>query len=116
MTSYVHVAACRSAPKKRGRTTGPGVAQTILQHLRGQNLYAAWVDNGKPGEWRNVQRAARKAHAAARPKSKAAAPPPPTAPRTAGVKRKEAGADGAASSSKGAAASRSKMMRVAGRG
>ena len=101
--------------KKMGRTVDPGVAKTILQYLRSQDLHEAWVSNRRPGTWRNVQRAATKAREAARRTTKAAAPPPPTAPRTAGVKRKEAGADGAAGSSKSAAARSSKRQASIGK-
>ena len=72
----------RSAQEKYGPHDRSGVAKTILQYLRSQDLHEAWVSNGKPGTWANVLRRANKAREAARRKTKAAAPPPPTAPRT----------------------------------
>jgi hypothetical protein len=48
-----------------GRTADPAVAKVLLQHLRGQDLHAAWVANGSPGSWGNVQRRAKQAQAAA---------------------------------------------------
>ena len=44
-----------------GRTADPAVAKVLLQHLRGQDLHEAWVQNGSPGTWGNVQRRAQQA-------------------------------------------------------
>jgi hypothetical protein len=44
-----------------GRTVDPAVAKTILQYLRGQDLYEAWVQNGSPGSWGNLRPRVRRA-------------------------------------------------------
>ena len=59
-----------------GRTVDPTVAKTILQHLRGQDLHKAWVQNGSPGTWGNVQRRAQQAASAAPSQQQQPAPQP----------------------------------------
>ena len=48
-----------------GRKEATAVAKTIKQAVLGQDLKAAWIANGKPGTWGNVQRRAKAAVKAA---------------------------------------------------
>ena len=65
-----------------GRTADPAVARTILQHLRGQDLHEAWVQNGKPGTWENMQRRGKAAMKAQPPQpAQQQQPAAATAPR-----------------------------------
>jgi hypothetical protein len=86
-----------------GRIADAGVTKTIVAHVRGQPLHAAWVDNGKPGSWKNVLRRAKAAVAANAAKAAGdAAQQQQAAPQTA-PRGKKAAAGG---SSRGAAASK----------
>ena len=89
-----------------GRKEDAGVKKAVAAFLRGQDLYEAWVQSGKPTTFKNVQRRAKVAKAArdAADEDESEQPPPTTT--TTAPRRKQAAA--ARSRSKGTASASSK--------